>query len=98
MPITLVCDGDIYAAVVSVILPAAAVGLAQSESSFGLIAKRGGVFALVGGMLLHLCYFLYAVCDLHDRGDMVSMEELASEATTVRCRSCSGERIHFGQL
>lgn len=59
MPITLSAMG-IFAAVASVILPAA-VWVWLNRQLFRLIAKRGGVIALIGGMLLHLCYFLYAV-------------------------------------
>lgn len=59
LPITHSAMGA-FAAVVSVVLPVA-VWVWLNRRLFILSARRGGVVALVGGVLLHFCYFLYAV-------------------------------------
>lgn len=59
LPITQSAMGT-FAAVAAVILPAALWGW-LNRKLFGLIARRGGLVTLVGGVLLHFCYFLYSV-------------------------------------
>ncbi|GAB5496064.1 MAG: hypothetical protein Phyf2KO_11440 [Phycisphaerales bacterium] len=59
LPITLAAMGT-FAAAASVVIPAGLWGW-LNRKLFGLIARRGGVVAFVVGVLLHFCYFLYAV-------------------------------------